>query len=222
MAMSVWWQFCYNMLSCIIPLQSKFSRVLLPLQEKLFIFSLKVRKLYIRILKIIEKIVFVSSVKYFQHVWTPDVIIHDLVSFNKPEILNQVGALEIFKNKKVYYKVRWVNIFVGDCYLPVIYNPLYCRSDITVVCKAMEFGQFPWGNDIRSQTNLPLMVFYKKKIYIKKIIFDQQMRIRYFLYRFKKIITNATFSLQVVSIQTKVRLGTRRMAFKFLKLIESS
>ena len=25
-----------------------------------------------------------------QHIWTPDVIIHDLVSFNKPEILNQV------------------------------------------------------------------------------------------------------------------------------------
>jgi len=57
-----------------------------------------------------------------EHIWTPDVIIHDLVSFNKPEILNQVGALEIFKSKKVYYKVR---------------------SDITVVCKAMEFGQFP-------------------------------------------------------------------------------
>eukprot|EP00090_Calanus_glacialis_P009961 TRINITY_DN18345_c0_g1_i1.p1 TRINITY_DN18345_c0_g1~~TRINITY_DN18345_c0_g1_i1.p1 ORF type:complete len:466 (-),score=107.54 TRINITY_DN18345_c0_g1_i1:448-1845(-) len=57
-----------------------------------------------------------------EHIWTPDVIIHDLVSFNKPEILNQVGALEIFKNKKVYYKVR---------------------SDITIVCKAMEFGQFP-------------------------------------------------------------------------------
>lgn len=54
--------------------------------------------------------------------WTPDVIIHDLVRFNKPEILNQVGALEIFKDGRVYYKVR---------------------SDITVVCKAMEFGQFP-------------------------------------------------------------------------------
>ena len=26
----------------------------------------------------------------FQHIWTPDVIIHDLVKFNKPEILNQV------------------------------------------------------------------------------------------------------------------------------------
>jgi len=60
-----------------------------------------------------------------EHIWTPDVIIHDLVSFNKPEILNQVGALEIFKNKKVYYKVR---------------------SDITIVCKAMEFGQFPLDN----------------------------------------------------------------------------
>lgn len=54
--------------------------------------------------------------------WTPDVIIHDLVSFNKPEILNQVGALEIYRDGRVYYKVR---------------------SDITVVCKAMEFGQFP-------------------------------------------------------------------------------
>jgi len=60
-----------------------------------------------------------------EHIWTPDVIIHDLVSFNKPEILNQVGALEIFKSKEVYYKVR---------------------SDITVVCKAMEFGQFPLDN----------------------------------------------------------------------------
>jgi len=54
--------------------------------------------------------------------WTPDVIIHDLVSFNKPEILNQVGALEIYRDGRIYYKVR---------------------SDITVVCKAMEFGQFP-------------------------------------------------------------------------------
>ena len=39
--------------------------------------------------------------------WTPDVIIHDLVKFNKPEILNQVGALEIFKSGQVYYKVRY-------------------------------------------------------------------------------------------------------------------
>merc|ERR1719192_1055451 len=54
--------------------------------------------------------------------WTPDVIIHDLVNFNKPEILNEVGALEIFQDGRVYYKIR---------------------SDITVVCKAMEFGQFP-------------------------------------------------------------------------------
>ena len=41
--------------------------------------------------------------------WTPDVIIHDLVKFNKPEILNQVGALEIFKSGQVYYKVRSVD-----------------------------------------------------------------------------------------------------------------
>ena len=43
---------------------------------------------------------------YFQLFWTPDVIIHDLVSFNKPEILNQVGALEIYRDGRVYYKVR--------------------------------------------------------------------------------------------------------------------
>lgn len=42
--------------------------------------------------------------------WTPDVIIHDLVKFNKPEILNQVGALEIFKSGQVYYKVRSVKL----------------------------------------------------------------------------------------------------------------
>jgi hypothetical protein len=31
---------------------------------------------------------------YFQLFWTPDIIIHDLVSFNKPEILNQVCYLK--------------------------------------------------------------------------------------------------------------------------------
>ena len=46
----------------------------------------------------------------FQLFWTPDVIIHDLVKFNKPEILNQVGALEIFKSGQVYYKVRLVKV----------------------------------------------------------------------------------------------------------------
>ena len=40
------------------------------------------------------------------HFWTPDIIIHDLVSFYKPEILNQVAALEIKKWKQLYYKVR--------------------------------------------------------------------------------------------------------------------
>jgi len=60
-----------------------------------------------------------------EHIWTPDVIIHDLVRFNKPEILNQVGALEIFRDKRVYYKVR---------------------SDITIVCKAMEFALYPLDN----------------------------------------------------------------------------
>ena len=40
------------------------------------------------------------------HFWTPDIIIHDLVSFYKPEILNQVAALEIKKKKQLYFKVR--------------------------------------------------------------------------------------------------------------------
>jgi len=62
------------------------------------------------------------SPENIQYLWIPDVIIHDLVMFSKPEILNEVAALEIFKNKMVYYKIR---------------------ADITVVCKAMEFGQFP-------------------------------------------------------------------------------
>ena len=50
-----------------------------------------------------------SSHFHSQLFWTPDVIIHDLVKFNKPEILNQVGALEIFKSGQVYYKVRSVD-----------------------------------------------------------------------------------------------------------------
>jgi hypothetical protein len=32
----------------------------------------------------------IKKMNYFQLFWTPDIIIHDLVSFNKPEILNQV------------------------------------------------------------------------------------------------------------------------------------
>jgi len=62
------------------------------------------------------------SPENIQVLWIPDVIIHDLVMFSKPEILNEVAALEIFQNGRVYYKIR---------------------ADITVVCKAMEFGQFP-------------------------------------------------------------------------------
>ena len=102
----------------------------------------------------------INVIHILQHIWTPDVIIHDLVRFNKPEILNQVqkfiktsnwniwrkktytlkktrhrnrctmmvskvGALEIFRDKRVYYKVR---------------------SDITIVCKAMEFALYPLDN----------------------------------------------------------------------------
>ena len=50
----------------------------------------------------------------------PDVIIHDLVKFSKPEILNEVAALEIFKNKMVYYKIRYVEMLrenVHSCLL---------------------------------------------------------------------------------------------------------
>eukprot|EP00093_Oithona_nana_P005197 05197.XXX_161134_169596_1 [CDS] Oithona nana genome sequencing. len=56
------------------------------------------------------------------HFWTPDIIIHDLVSFYKPEVLNQVAALEIKKWKQLYFKVR---------------------SDMTMVCKGMKFSRFP-------------------------------------------------------------------------------
>jgi hypothetical protein len=48
------------------------------------------------------------------HFWTPDIIIHDLVSFYKPEILNQVAALEIKKWKQLYFKVRYIlTLMVG-------------------------------------------------------------------------------------------------------------
>ena len=37
----------------------------------------------------------------------PDIVIHDLIAFDKPKIMNEVGALEIHRyNKVVYYKVR--------------------------------------------------------------------------------------------------------------------
>jgi len=57
-----------------------------------------------------------------EHFWTPDIIIHDLVSFYKPEIMNQVAALEVKRSHQLYYKVR---------------------SDMTMVCKGMKFHRFP-------------------------------------------------------------------------------
>merc|ERR1711976_64088 len=54
-----------------------------------------------------------DMIEYF---WVPDIIIHDLVSFTKPTMLNEVAALEILQDHSVYYKVR---------------------SDITIVCKGM-------------------------------------------------------------------------------------
>ena len=44
-----------------------------------------------------------------EHFWTPDIIIHDLVSFYKPEIMNQVAALEVKRSHQLYYKVRCVS-----------------------------------------------------------------------------------------------------------------
>ena len=132
-----------------------------------------------------------------------------MVSFNKPEILNQVGALEIFKSKEVYYKVRWdgsknfffkpsksLVIVVIVCKLAVgtktqtksfdfywILNNqvdmFYCykskpfsysRSDITVVCKAMEFGQFPLGSDIQIEATSTILT-KKLQIYLAQRFF---------------------------------------------------
>lgn len=70
------------------------------------------------------------SPENIKHFWVPDIVIHDLIKFDKPNIMNEVGALEIQKrNKMVYYKVR---------------------STITFVCKAMEFRQYPLDNHVCS------------------------------------------------------------------------
>ncbi|XP_040564391.1 gamma-aminobutyric acid receptor subunit pi [Lepeophtheirus salmonis] len=62
------------------------------------------------------------------HFWAPDIIIHDLVRFYKPEVLNQVAAFEVIKSpKSLYYKVR---------------------SDLTTVCKGMKFSRFPLDEHI--------------------------------------------------------------------------
>ena len=50
-----------------------------------------------------EKTVAATLIKHF---WTPDLIIHDLVQFKKPEVLKEVAALEIKKEGRVYYKIR--------------------------------------------------------------------------------------------------------------------
>jgi len=62
-----------------------------------------------------------------EHFWTPDIIIHDLISFIKPQVLNDVGALEIRNDKSVYFKVR---------------------STVTIVCKGMEFSKFPMDQHV--------------------------------------------------------------------------
>ena len=61
-----------------------------------------------------------------QYLWMPDVIIHDLVTFSKPEILNEVAALEIFPEGLIYYKIRWVLLPIwpshhGYCWVILIW-----------------------------------------------------------------------------------------------------
>jgi len=46
--------------------------------------------------------------------WSPDIIIHDLISFVKPQVLNDVGAMEILRDNSVYYKVRWLRHISHD------------------------------------------------------------------------------------------------------------
>ena len=64
--------------------------------------------------------------------WTPDIIIHDLVNFNKPEILNQVAALEIKKWKQLYFKVRsaffYAFFFIKLYYLVHTYFCQRCQN----------------------------------------------------------------------------------------------
>jgi len=65
-----------------------------------------------------------DMINYF---WTPDIIIHDLIKFNKPQVLNTVAALEIIQDHSVYYKIR---------------------SDITIVCKGMQFPDYPMDHHV--------------------------------------------------------------------------
>ncbi len=61
------------------------------------------------------------------HFWTPDLIIHDLVKFYKPEMVSDIAALKIRRENSVYYKLR---------------------ADLTVVCKGMEFGMYPFDKHV--------------------------------------------------------------------------
>ncbi|TRY80782.1 hypothetical protein TCAL_13054 [Tigriopus californicus] len=71
-----------------------------------------------------EKPVAASLIRHF---WTPDIIIHDLVEFKKPEVIKEVAALQIKKEHSVYFKIR---------------------SDLTVVCKGMEFALYPFDSHV--------------------------------------------------------------------------
>ncbi|XP_023341302.1 gamma-aminobutyric acid receptor subunit pi isoform X1 [Eurytemora carolleeae] len=80
-----------------------------------------------------------------KHFWTPDIIIHDLIRFTKPEVLNEVAALEIVSDHSIYYKVSVCHSML--CYSMLCHSTVYFvqhkGSDITIVCKGMVFLQYP-------------------------------------------------------------------------------
>ena len=59
----------------------------------------------------------VNVIHILQHIWTPDVIIHDLVRFNKPEILNQVQKFiktSVFSNENIWEKNIYTQKFATE------------------------------------------------------------------------------------------------------------
>ena len=80
-----------------------------------------------------------------QQAWNPE----PGLKWKETFVNSQVGALEIFNDKRVYYKVRSCPITFFQSWN--INNQRgfakkTFRSDITVVCKAMEFGLYPLDN----------------------------------------------------------------------------
>ena len=81
--------------------------------------------------------------------WTPDIIIHDLVNFNKPEILNQVAALEIKDDRRLYYKVRYVksimenlNVLIGYVFIFFDHSKIQLELNRTNMVKVNRCNYF--------------------------------------------------------------------------------